>query len=189
MIMLKKQFFIFSMLLIFLIKPAFSDNTVTNYKATFRPLFTKDGEMRLAIRFFSLNNVYSFLLVNPYTLETSIQPVADLTTSNVSHMGNGYISWEEIATTPYRTLLDRFSVPPFQQANYGYTHSLKNVRGYFMTADLCPSSKPLEKKFFEDLGNLSAKNNAPTPVAIAISGIRYASRDLYSRVAPGLRFL
>lgn len=57
------------------------------------------------------------------------------------------------------------------QQNYGATHSMYEVKGQFLTIDMCPSSKSFEEEFFNKLVELSVKLNKPIPIAICVSGL------------------
>ena len=53
-------------------------NSVSQYQRIFLPLYTQGGEFKIAIRTFKMNHVPSFLIVNPQTLATTIEPITPL---------------------------------------------------------------------------------------------------------------
>lgn len=133
---------------------------ISDYKPTYLPI-SKDGTFYFAIRVFKKDDIPSFLIVNPTTLETSITPISQVAFYRASK--------KEIGETRYQQLLEQFSAPPYIVKNYGVTHSAQGKKGNILTIDMCQSSKPFEKQFFERLASLG--NQKPVPIAICMSGI------------------
>jgi hypothetical protein len=53
----------------------------------------------------------------------------------------------------------------------GISHASKKINGINLTIDLCPSHKPLERKFFLQLVKTFLPQEKPVPVAAAVSGL------------------
>lgn len=117
------------------LKPILSD-----YQATFIPLYDQTNNLNIAIRMYYSNNNLYFLCVNPNTLQTKIL-AAKQTKYN-------RFSMKALISTPYVQLLDKFSKPPHPIQNYGVNEAKNNVNGMFLTIDMCPSTKPFEKRLF-----------------------------------------
>lgn len=83
----------------------------------------------------------------------------------------GYYTMRELQQIPYIKALYRFSSPPYKSENYGITAAEHNVNGSFLTIDMCPSVKPFEKTFFQELVSESKKLKRPIPIAISIRGL------------------
>ncbi|MGE4169199.1 MAG: polysaccharide deacetylase [Candidatus Margulisiibacteriota bacterium] len=66
---------------------------------------------------------------------------------------------------PFQTQLRTDTTPPIRLANHGVIHQPSSA--FFLTLDLCPSAKPLEKAALERLMSLAPN---PVPIGIAISG-------------------
>ncbi len=69
----------------------------------------------------------------------------------------------------YDSLLNSSTELPFPLENDGLTTDVKTKNNY-LTLDLCPSTKPYERNFFQYLGRYSEIKKEAFPVAIAISG-------------------
>ena len=145
---------------------------ITNYQRIFLPVFAKNGEYMVAIRVFKRDTTPAFLLVNPVTLMTRVAPVDDFyLRDRTTTADKGHSTYSKLQKTLYHKLLYRYTSVPEQLENQGLTHALNKSTGNILTIDLCPSSVPFEKEFFEALVDLSAKKGSPIPVAIAISGL------------------
>jgi peptidoglycan/xylan/chitin deacetylase (PgdA/CDA1 family) len=143
--------------------------TITDYQATFIPLYNKANNLNIAIRMYNANNIKSFLCVNPYTLQTTT-----LAANQAKYRGNssGYLSMLDIKNTPYIKLLDQLiSSSANKIENYGINAAKNTANGVYLTIDLCPSSRYFEKELFTNLTALTNKTHLPTPIAIAISGL------------------
>jgi len=102
-----------------------------------------------AIRSFEINQTTHYLVVNETTLETQI--IAQPTQAVKHHR-----------ITPYQTVLEKYSQPPYTLQNYGVT-SMESDKIY-ITTDLCPSSqKGYERAFYQNL-----IKNYPNPVEITL---------------------
>lgn len=152
--------------------PIHAKNEVLDYQRIFLPLHTNDGHLLLAIRVFKMNGTPSFLAVNPHTLETKVIPIHDLSPRKLLKKDKpGYFSQWQIAKTHYYQLLNQNTAPPYLNQNQGITHANAVSQGNILSIDLCPSSKPFELAFFEQLVHLSDTKQEPIPIVIAISGM------------------
>lgn len=126
---------------------------------------TRTGREQIATRKFSIDHVEYLFLVEPFALRTSLEKAS---------------CWE-CAPTLRETLLDtRFmsavtrlskGVPQTKSkaiVGGGLRHSENQVTGTYLTADLCPSHKTLDKDFFERL--LLTAKSLPVPIGLSISG-------------------
>lgn len=146
-------------------------------------------EIGIIIRSFFLNEKRVFLFINCDTLKSTIAPVEEvffrnplslqeafqpidvaestLKTPPVKH----YFSWEKFRVTPYVDTLFRFTEVPATVRNNGLSHGIIDVKGFFLTVDMCPSVKPIEQAFFQKLCDLAAHRGSPFPVAICMTGV------------------
>ena len=152
---------------------SFAKNLVRDYQRIFLPVYTSEGDLRIAIRVFKMNELPSFLVVNPQSLETQVLPITDLKMRATSLSKNkpGYLSYRKVANTRYFQLLNQSTAPPYLLENQGITHANNAGNANVLTIDLCPSIKPFESAFFNNLIQLSDKANSPFPVLISISGL------------------
>jgi hypothetical protein len=158
-------------MLILLANLSFSKNVVTDYQRIFLPVYTLDGNLMLAIRVLKMNDIPSFLVVNPNSLDTKIVPISDLKPRHPQKKKPGYFTHWNVASTRYYQLLNKTTAAPYPLENQGLTHADKLDSGNVLTIDLCPSSKPFEAEFFNRLIQLSRNSVKPIPITIAISGM------------------
>lgn len=153
---------------IFIYTTSIAQTVITDYQRTYIPIYTKNGDFSIAIRVFQRNATPSFLIVNTKTLVTSVEPVANVRLKSEKSNTSGFTEWK-IESTPYYQLVNRYTSEPYFLENDGITHAKDGVDGVILTIDLCPSTKPFEKQFFENLAALATTK--PTPVAISVSGM------------------
>lgn len=137
---------------------------ISNYHRVFIPGYNEiTQETLIAIRVFNLQGKLSFLVVDPFTLNTKI----------ISANEFGYINvqFKNLKDSLYLKLLRKHNNPPFLLENKGITHLNNKIVENALTIDLCPSIKPIERNFFLKLKRLAEQNHKPTPVAISISGL------------------
>lgn len=163
---------ILTLVLLFLAFNLFANtNQIENYQRTYIPVYTKEGNLLLAIRVFKMNQIPSFLVVHPDTLLTEVLPIASLTPRRIAPIKKpGYFTHWNIATTTYFQLLNRYTDAPYPLENKGLRH-IDSMDGNVLTIDLCPSSKPFEADFFKALVERANKTQKPVPITIAISGM------------------
>ena len=143
-------------------KPTYSPFArVRNYCPIFKQCHNALNQTRLAIRRMSVDAENLLLMVNPSTLETSLEHERCWT----------------CADTDDETQKETRLIQMFSQAaanggaaqsaafNAGLSHSMRD--GSFITGDLCPSRKQLDRDLLEVLKTIGPR----TPVALAISGL------------------
>lgn len=163
---------LFFLTIIFLLPTTevFAENlpTITNYSSVFIA-GTAKGKLEIAIRSFSQASKDYYLVVDPQNLTTAILPVADFQKNTQSLMNN--TTAVALSKTLYFRALEEYTSSPYPLANDGLRHADHAVKGYFLTIDMCPSTKPFEKNFFNELVHLADKYQQPIPVALAMSGL------------------
>jgi hypothetical protein len=116
------------------------------------------------------------LMVNPQTLETKVDEP----------------KYYQVKALAMKALRDMFSSSPYQKAlakaerqsvstqDAGIEMGMPKETGISLTADLCPSHRPLDKKIFTDLFTEFQKVEKPAPIALSITGIwmRQHPKDL-----------
>jgi hypothetical protein len=138
---------------------------LTNYRVVFG--LTNQPSPQIVLRQWQQKGQTRSLMVDPRTLETT---VASLPAS-----ASRPLSWEAVAqrfaNTPYvRALLtERQRDGSLQDA--GLERADTTERGFSLTIDLCPSTKPLTRSVFEQLINAFGPEEKPIPVTITITGL------------------
>jgi hypothetical protein len=130
--------------------------------ADLRPAFLAcrdaSGEPRLAIRRMRLDGAPALLTVDPQTLETKLEPACARRCEETDDDAQQETRFLR-ALRP-QGISDGHSV----STNAGLVHGAGD--GAFLTGDLCPSHKPLDRAFFTRL----AEAAPGAPIALAVSG-------------------
>jgi hypothetical protein len=107
------------------------------------------------------------LLVNPQTLETRIDERSfyDVKPMDVSAARQFFKS------TPYQKALRRAEKQSVTIQDAGIESGVPKETGINLTADLCPSHRPLDRRIFTDIFNEFKKVERPVPVALSVTGI------------------
>jgi hypothetical protein len=156
---------------------------VADYRSTLLACRNADGDARVAIRTMTIGGAPLLLLADAEKLSTRLERAACWTCQDASD------SASSLGQTRYlRTVAKAAAMPGIAHRSFlqdaGLTHGAAN--GAFVTGDLCPSRRPLDRRFFEKL--MSSGRGAP--VALSISGqwlLRHAEdfRWLMQRQAEG----
>lgn len=146
--------------------PCFS-NKVRGYSPLFSELYGPDGRLAMvAIRGFHLQDGEYRLAVDPLTMRTAVVPAA---------------RWREKRSglDELRRLLRR--LPYFRAIaaaeqnrrviqNAGITRLSSRVQAVYVTADLCPSRRPLDRRLIQLLLDAGGGDARPVPIALCVSG-------------------
>jgi len=134
---------------------------VADYRSTFLACHKGEDE-RVAIRQMAIAGASWLLLVDPERLTASLESANCWTCAPTDE--------EALKATRYVAAIERSAEAPglvhrtFLQ-DAGLTHGAGP--GDFVTGDLCPSRRPLDRAFFEKLET----NGPATPVALGVSGL------------------
>ena len=128
-----------------------------DYTPVFDSCRGQDG-VRLAIRRLVFDGQSFLLTVDPQSLDTQLERAACLSCVETSD--------EAQETTRLMRVLhaDQTSTRPPALVNAGLIHGAG--AGVYVTGDLCPSGKPLDRAFIDDI----AKHTPGAPITLAISG-------------------
>ena len=121
------------------------------------------GAERLAIRAMKVNGDDLLLTVDPLSLATQLEHKDCWTcddTTQPQQAGTRFID----AVNRFAKQTDKVKAGWLENA--GMTHGHED-RGVFITGDLCPSQKPLDRSFLQKL----ERPGAATPVALSVSGL------------------
>jgi hypothetical protein len=121
-------------------------------------LCAKEGASRLAIRRMNVDGTPLLLTVDPQSLQTSLERAACWRCEETSDAAQAKTRYLQALHPP-----DDPTRPP-ALVNAGLIHGAGG--GAFLTGDLCPTRKPLDRAFFEKL----AAQGQHTPVTLAVSG-------------------
>ena len=132
---------------------------IEDYDPVFWRCVNDAGAAQLATRRGRVGEETLLLLVDPHTLKTQVGRAACWRCAETSDA-------QEAETRFLRAVQGAGKEPdtPKALANMGLTHGQGG--GSFLTGDLCPSARPLDRGFLE----LVAKEGAGAPLALSISG-------------------
>jgi peptidoglycan/xylan/chitin deacetylase (PgdA/CDA1 family) len=139
-----------------------SAESVADYRSTLLSCHRADSADMVAIRSMTIDKTPMLLLADPQRLSTWIERAACWTCKEASE--------GELARTRYlRGVAEAAATPgvvhrTFLQ-NAGLIHGAGP--GAYVTGDLCPSRKPLDRRFFEELMSSGPR----APVALGLSGL------------------
>jgi hypothetical protein len=131
---------------------------LADYRETFEACRDAAGASRLALRRMTLAGAATLLLVDPDSLRTELAAAARWRCAATSDDA-------QKDTRLMRAVRAGMEAERGLSLNAGLTHGAGG--GAFVTADLCPSRRPLDRGFFESL----ARDGQGTPVAVAVSGL------------------
>ncbi|MDR3693117.1 polysaccharide deacetylase [Mucilaginibacter sp.] len=139
---------------------------ITNYKVYYG-WATHYPQDWMIIRQFENEGKNYFLLVNPQTLETKIDEpsfykVKPLTLTEARDF---------FKNTPYIKAIKKAERHSVNTQDAGIENGMPKETGISLTADLCPSHRPLDRRIFTEIVSEFQKVEYPVPVALSVSGI------------------
>jgi hypothetical protein len=120
----------------------------------------------IALRSFKQVDRNRLLIVNPATLVTRVVP-ADSACCCPESLNEVRRLFEG---TPYAVALDSSAINEKQIQDAGLTHGFPKQKGIDLTADLCPSKRPLARDFFTGLIEQFLPKEKPIPIGLAVTG-------------------
>jgi hypothetical protein len=139
---------------------------IQNYKVCYGSAkrFPQDW---MILRQFENEGKTFFLLANPQTLETKIDETGFYQVK--------LMTMEEarsfFKTTPYQNALQKAEKQSVMIQDAGIESGMPKETGISLTADLCPSHRPLDRRIFTDIITEFKKVEHPVPIALSITGI------------------
>jgi hypothetical protein len=142
--------------------PVAVQHQVSQYQPFFRPFYNEHDALLVAVRRYNRGDDRRVLVLDPHRFALNEMEADKVFSARPAKEE----AWRD---TPFARALFRQTSPPYPLQNDGLQEAEHSVRGFFLTADLCPSRKPLDRSLFEATASLSQKQ--PVPVALMISGI------------------
>ena len=160
---------------------------LTKISATLEVCKQRGGAQEwIATRNIKVRGDQYLLLVEPFKLKTSIEKASCWVCEPSTH--------EKLKGTRFMAAVDEFThAKPKGKSKaligVGLKHSESGWGGSILTADLCPSLKPLERHFIEHL--IKSSTQHPVPIAFSITGgwLKHHQTDfdwLKKKVSEGL---
>jgi hypothetical protein len=139
---------------------------IKNYQ-TFYGWAHRYPQDRLILRRFENDGRKYLLMVNPQTMETEVND-SDLYQVKPMTMNEARTFFK---TTPYVKAIGKAEKQSVMIQDAGIERGMPKEAGISLTADLCPSHKPLDRIIFTDIFNEFGKVERPVPVALSVTGI------------------
>lgn len=137
---------------------------ISGYNAVFKPFHDKAGRIKIAVRSFALNSREKILAIDAETFETEILDRAALNAGDVPKV--------HVAKTPFMKALEKYTEVRDNDNRNGIKNGEDSAsNGIFLTIDLCPSKKALDKALFQKTIQLAQSGKNDANIAIAVSGL------------------
>ncbi len=136
---------------------------VDDYRPCFHAYLESGESVRVAWRQFREDGTPHLLVMDPVRMEA--EKVNRTAIEGKPAAGR---RWD---ATPFARALEKYTGPPHPLRNAGILRAERPTRGYFLTVDLCPSRKPLDRKLFREIAGFAAESGTAVPVGVAASGL------------------
>lgn len=139
---------------------------ITNYKPYYAwaHLYPQDW---IVLRSFENAGRSYYLMVNPQTLVTKI---ADAGFYQIKPASLAQLR-EKFSDMPYVKALAKAESQSVMIQDAGIERGMPQETGISLTADLCPSHRPLDRRIFTDIINGFRQVERPVPIALSVSGL------------------
>jgi hypothetical protein len=163
------KIFLSFFILISFCRDAFSQTIyrkIENYKFYYGWAHNYPQDWMILRRFDNEGRNY-LLMVNPQTLETKINEssfyqIKPMTMEQARDF---------FKSTPYQKALTKAEKQSVSIQDAGIESGIPKQTGISLTADLCPSHRPLDKRIFTDVFTEFKKVERPVPIALSVTGI------------------
>jgi hypothetical protein len=121
----------------------------------------------MILRQFENDGKSYYLLVNPQTLVTKIDEPSFYKVKPMT-LAEARVFFKN---TPYIRAIDKAEKQSVNIQDAGIEEGMPKETGISLTADLCPSHRPLDREIFTDIFKEFQKVERPAPVALSITGV------------------
>ena len=139
---------------------------ITNYQVYYGWAHNFPQDYMILRKFEELGKTY-FMLVNPQTLETRIDEAEIYQVKQMSFPA----ARDFFKNTPYLKALKKAEKQSKNIQDAGIETGIPNESGINLTADLCPSHRPLDRIVFTDIVKQFQYIEKPVPIALSVSGL------------------
>ncbi|OCX51424.1 polysaccharide deacetylase [Mucilaginibacter sp. PPCGB 2223] len=164
-----KRFYLFVFFLFFAISTLSAQTTypdIKNYQVYFGSA-KRNTQDWLVLRRFEDHNKSYLLLLDPRELETKVD---EASLYQVNHLTIDELR-KYFAVTAYVKALSKAESQDKMIQDAGIQTGMPKETGITLTADLCPSHRPLDRRIFTDIFNEFKKVEQPVPIALSVTGI------------------
>ncbi len=139
---------------------------IRNYEVYFGWAHHAPQDLIILRKFEDRNKTY-YLLVNPQTLETKID---ETNFYEVKPMSISEVR-QQFKSSPYEKAISQAEKKSVMIQDAGIERGMPKETGISLTADLCPSHRPLDRRIFTDIITGFQQVERPVPIALSVSGI------------------
>jgi hypothetical protein len=140
----------------------FAAPAISDYQPVFKPFYGAQETVLAATRRYHRGADARFLVLDPERFAFREMAAAKVLAARPAADD----AWRG---TPFSRALARQTAPPFPLQNDGLIGAEHPVPGFFLTADLCPAKRPLDRGVIETLTALPIRQ--PVPIALMVSGL------------------
>ncbi|RKR85378.1 hypothetical protein BDD43_5647 [Mucilaginibacter gracilis] len=166
--MIKKLFFLVVILsaIRFAASAQITYRDIKNYKVYYGSAKRNTQDWLIMRKFESQGKTY-LLMVEPHSLETKTDEISLYTVTPLTLTE----ARKYYQATPYVKAIDKAEKNSKSIQDAGIQSGMPKETGITLTADLCPSHRPLDKRIFTDIFEQFQKVERPVPIALSITGI------------------
>src|ERR1700712_4720646 len=139
---------------------------ITNYRVYYGWAHNYPQDWIILRRFENSGRDY-FLLLNPQSLETKVNETSFYTVKPMTLAETR----DYFKKTPYEKAKSKVKKQSIRIKDAGIERGMPTETGISLTADLCPSHKPLDRRIFTAMFAEFRKVEKPVPIALSVSGI------------------
>ena len=139
---------------------------ITNYQVYYGWAHNYPQDWIILRRFENSGRDY-FLLLNPQTLETKVNETSFYTVKPMTLAETR----DFFKKTPYEKAISKVEKQSIMIQDAGIERGMPTETGISLTADLCPSHKPLDRRIFTTMFAEFKKVEKPVPIALSVSGL------------------
>ncbi len=139
---------------------------ITNYRVYYGWAHNQPQDWLIVRRFENRGKDF-LLMVNPQTLETKVNESSFYQVKPMS-LADTRIFFKN---TPYEKAIGKAEKQSARIQDAGIERGIPSETGISLTADLCPSHRPLDRRIFTDMFNEFKKVEKPAPIALSVSGL------------------
>ena len=139
---------------------------ITNYRVYYGWAHNYPQDWIVLRRFENRGKDY-FLLVNPQTLQTKVNESSFYQVKPMT-LAETRIFFKN---TPYEKVISKAEKQSVNIQDAGIERGIPSETGISLTADLCPSHRPLDRRIFTTMIAEFQKVEKPAPIALSVSGL------------------
>jgi hypothetical protein len=139
---------------------------IKNYKVYYGSAKRNTQDWLILRKFDNEGKTY-LLLLEPHRLETRVDEITPYTVTPFTLTE----ARKYFQTTPYVKAIDKAEKNSQSIQDAGIQTGMPKETGITLTADLCPSHRPLDKRIFTNIFTAFQKVEKPVPIALSVTGI------------------